>query len=201
MRNGLLLDTASYVWSRALALSYTLWVRPRFLMWGKGSRAMRPISITMGRAIEVGDRVMIREHAWLNAKVPTGKQGPSLVIGNGCYLGRFVHINSQESVVIEAYSLIADHVHISDEEHIFTDPSRPIMLQGARFKGRVLLKSGCWIGEGACILPGVVVGRNAIVGANAVVTKDVPDFTVVGGVPARVIRTLLPASMEGPGPS
>ena len=54
--------------------------------------------------------------------------------------------------------------------------------------GAVTINDGCWIGIGAVILPGVEIGRNAVVGANAVVTRNVPDFAVVGGVPARRIN-------------
>ena len=54
----------------------------------------------------------------------------------------------------------------------------------------VLIKEGAWIGAGATILPGVSVGKYAIVGACAVVTKDVPDYAVVVGTPARVVKTL-----------
>jgi acetyltransferase-like isoleucine patch superfamily enzyme len=60
------------------------------------------------------------------------------------------------------------------------------------FKGPVVIEDGVWIGEGACILPGVRIGRHAIVGANAVVTRDVPPYTIVGGVPARPLKTLPP---------
>ena len=52
------------------------------------------------------------------------------------------------------------------------------------------IKKGVWIGAGATIMPGVTVGKYAIVGAGAIVTKDVPDYSVVVGVPARVIKTL-----------
>ena len=52
---------------------------------------------------------------------------------------------------------------------------------------KVLIKKGAWIGAGAAILPGVTIGKGAIVGANAVVTRDVADFAIVAGVPARVI--------------
>ena len=54
----------------------------------------------------------------------------------------------------------------------------------------VVLKRNCWIGAGATILPGVTVGENAIVGAGAVVTKDVEPNTVVGGIPAKLIKRL-----------
>ena len=52
------------------------------------------------------------------------------------------------------------------------------------------IKRGAWIGAGASILPGVTVGEYAIVGAGAIVTKDVPDYSVVVGSPARVVKTL-----------
>ncbi len=84
--------------------------------------------------------------------------------------------------------MIADRVFISDADHLFVDKETPIKLQGDDFLGPVVLMEGCWIGIGAVILPGVTVGRNAIVAANAVVTRDVPDRVIVGGVPARLIR-------------
>ena len=86
--------------------------------------------------------------------------------------------------------LIADRVFISDADHNFSDRETPIRLQGDSFLGAVTLRDGCWIGIGAVILPGVTVGRNAVVAANAVVTDDVPDHAVVGGIPARVIRQI-----------
>ena len=52
------------------------------------------------------------------------------------------------------------------------------------------IKQNVWIGEKASIMPGVTIGKGAIVGANAVVTKDVPDFAVVGGNPAKIIKLL-----------
>lgn len=65
-----------------------------------------------------------------------------------------------------------------------------IRLQGDSFIGAVVLQEGCWIGVGAVILPGVTIGRNAVVAANAVVTHNVPDRAVVGGIPARIIKQL-----------
>ena len=55
-------------------------------------------------------------------------------------------------------------------------------------KGRITIQDNVWIGDNAVILSGVTIGEGAIVGANSVVTKDVPPFTVVGGVPARIIK-------------
>ena len=53
---------------------------------------------------------------------------------------------------------------------------------------KVVIKQNAWIGAGATLLPGVTIGKNSIVAAGAVVTKDVPDNTIVGGIPAQIIR-------------
>jgi carbonic anhydrase/acetyltransferase-like protein (isoleucine patch superfamily) len=183
-------EPLSDFWSKAITLAYTLRMKGRFRHWGKQSRIMPPLRVSYPSAIQVGDGVMIMDHGWFNVKDDRTDGRASLIIGDGTYIGWFVHINACQDVVIEANVLIADLVYISDEEHDFKDPNIPIKLQGSGFKGSVLLGSGCWIGAGVAILPGVVVGRNAVVGANAVVTRDVPDYTVVGGVPAKVIKRI-----------
>jgi acetyltransferase-like isoleucine patch superfamily enzyme len=113
---------------------------------------------------------------------------PSLRIGDGTYIGSFCQINAWESVTIEENVLIGDFVLITDCDHNFDNAEVPIMHQGDKFKGKVHIKSGAWIGRNAVIMPGVTIGHNAVVGANSVVTKDVLDNTVVGGVPARLIK-------------
>jgi acetyltransferase-like isoleucine patch superfamily enzyme len=83
--------------------------------------------------------------------------------------------------------VIADRVMLIDFDHGVVEVERPVRLQGI-YKRDVNVGSNCWIGYGACILRGVSVGDNAIIGTNAVVTKEVPENAVVGGVPARVLR-------------
>ena len=181
-------------WSRLVPWLYTYLMQCRFEYWGKGSRLHPPATLICPGVIRIGDGVVIKEHAWLNAWNRRADGRASLIIGDGCYIGRFAHINAWEDVVIEPHVLIADRVYISDADHYHDDPEVPIILQGVGFKGSVLICSGCWIGIGAAILPGVRVGKNAIVGANAVVTRDVPDNAVVGGVPAKIIAILKPNS-------
>jgi UDP-3-O-[3-hydroxymyristoyl] glucosamine N-acyltransferase len=170
---------------------YTILVRQQFAAWGKATRVRAPIRVVAPHLVCVGDQVTIGEHAWINAKDERGDGKPTLTIGDGTYIGRFVHINAWRQVVIEANVLIADRVFISDADHNYEDATIPIRLQGDRFKGHVLLKEGCWLGIGVVILPGVTIGKNAVVAANAVVTADVPDRVVVGGIPARVIKYLV----------
>jgi len=90
--------------------------------------------------------------------------------------------------------LIASKVYIADHSHGDTSLahlSLPPVCRPLFSKGKVIIEDDVWIGEGAAILPGVVIGRGAIIGTNAVVTKDVDPYTVVGGVPARIIKKLL----------
>jgi acetyltransferase-like isoleucine patch superfamily enzyme len=71
---------------------------------------------------------------------------------------------------------------------VYEDVSRPIKRQGLRDGRRIEIGRGAWVGVGAAIVGNVRVGENAVVGANAVVTQDVPDFTVVAGNPAQIVR-------------
>jgi acetyltransferase-like isoleucine patch superfamily enzyme len=108
--------------------------------------------------------------------------GAKTVLGQECTISAFQHISIGRECVI------ADRVMLIDFDHGVVDVERPIREQGI-YKRDVRVGHNVWIGYGACILRGVSVGNNAIIGTNSVVTSDVPDNAVVGGVPARVIRT------------
>ena len=183
-----LMDTNSDLLNRARRLLFSWAMRTRVGVWGDRSRISPPARIIGGDGVEIGERGTICEHAWLNTKGRRKDGKPALVISSGSYIGRFVQINAWHEVIIEQNVLIADRVYVSDSEHNFTDRQNPIRSQGESYKGAVRLRSGCWIGIGAVILPGVTVGRNSVVAANSVVREDVPDFTVVGGIPARILR-------------
>jgi acetyltransferase-like isoleucine patch superfamily enzyme len=184
------LGIAGSILLRGLQHLYTVYATGRFAACGRGSRIMFPATLVGPDLMTLGDQVVIREHAWFVARGSRSSARTPLVIGTGTYIGRFSQINAWRDVVIEEHVLIGDRVLITDADHNYTDPAVPIRLQGDAFKGSVCLRSGCWIGAGAVILPGVTIGRNAVVAANAVVTKDVADFTLVGGIPARVLRTI-----------
>jgi acetyltransferase-like isoleucine patch superfamily enzyme len=166
--------------------AYSRLIAHRLGTCGRGLQIGFPATIKNPASISVGDMVVIREHAWLNCEK---SDESTLSIGNRSYLGRFSHINASLSVVIEDDVLVADRVHITDLQHAHDDPSRAIIAQGLTDPDPVRIRSGSWLGVGAVIMPGVTIGRGAIVGANAVVTRDVADLEIVGGVPAAVIGT------------
>ena len=120
--------------------------------------------------------------------------GKNISIGNNITLRPFtqIHASSKEGgaqVTIEDDVLIAPDVFITTNNHNFANINKPIRLQGGTSKS-VLIKSGSWIARGATILPGITIGENAVVAAGSVVTKDVPSFCVVAGVPAKVIKKI-----------
>jgi acetyltransferase-like isoleucine patch superfamily enzyme len=173
---------------RILTCAYTLAMRKSFAAWGARSRLGRHARLVEPHLIHVGAGVALGERAWLNAKDERGDGAPTLRIGDNTSIGRLAQINAWRSVTIGRHVLIADRVFISDADHSYSDADTPILLQGDAFRGAVTLQDGCWIGIGAVILPGVTIGRNSIVAANAVVTHDVPERAVVGGIPAKIIK-------------
>lgn len=90
-------------------------------------------------------------------------------------------------IIIEDNILIGSGVHFYVDNHKFDSKDIPIIDQGYYPSKDIIIKEGSWIGANAIILPGVVVGKNSVVAAGSVVTKSVLDFTVVAGVPAKII--------------
>ena len=175
---------------RVVSRCYSLAMSRSFAAWRPRSRLGRRAKLVEPRLVHVGRDVILGEQAWLNAKDDRGDGRPTLLIGDGTYIGRFTQINAWRCVTIGSNVLIADRVFISDADHNYADTNTPVLLQGDSFVGPVILRDGCWIGIGAVVLAGVTIGRNAIVAANAVVTKNVPDGAVVGGIPAKIIKQL-----------
>ncbi len=104
-------------------------------------------------------------------------------------IGRNVFINSNLLAMARGGITIEDNVQIAANVQLISNNHDPYDLQVLTCKP-VLIRESAWIGAGATILPGVCVGRHAVVGAASVVTKDVPDYAVVVGSPAKVIKML-----------
>ncbi len=110
-------------------------------------------------------------------------------IGINISLGKHVFINHACSfldlggITIKDNTMIGPRVNIISENHPTEPRKRKTMIPGS-----VVLEENVWVGAGATILPGVHIGRNSVIAAGAVVNNDVPDNTVVAGVPAKVIK-------------
>lgn len=111
--------------------------------------------------------------------------GKHITIGKNVFINHACSFLDLGGITIEDDVLIGPRVNLTTENHP-VDPSKRKFLD----LKSITIKRGAWVGAGATILPGVTVGINSIVAAGAVVTKDVPDNTIVGGVPAKILKAI-----------
>jgi acetyltransferase-like isoleucine patch superfamily enzyme len=135
----------------------------------------RGATVSLGRWSWIGHGCKVRVH---EGELSIGAR---TVLGQECTISAFQHIS------IGRECIFADRVMIIDFDHGMVEVERPIREQGI-YKRDVEVGNNVWVGYGACILRGVSVGHNAVIGTSAVVTGDVPENAVVGGIPAKVIR-------------
>ena len=110
-------------------------------------------------------------------------------IGRDSLVGEYTVIRGQGGVQIGDRVYTSPFTQIIAVNHVFDDPNTPFVDQGITAEG-IIIEDDVWLGSGAVITDGVRVGRGAVVAAGAVVTQDVPPHTVVGGVPARPLRSI-----------
>lgn len=116
--------------------------------------------------------------------------GNRVTFGKGVFINHSAILSASGGIVFEDGVMVAPGVRIATINHDMNE-------RHTRYTyGRVLIKKNAWIGMNVTICPGVTIGAYAVVGAGAVVTKDVPDYAVVGGVPAKVIRYQDPAEQK-----
>lgn len=161
----------------------------RFILAKIGLRSCiySPLRIDGGKNIYIGNHVGIQYKTWLASEPLTGAKECKLVIEDGCAIGHFNHIYATKSIIIHKNVLTADKVYISDNLHGYEDISCPIIKQPIVQNAIVEIGEGSWLGENACVL-GARIGNHCVIGANSVVTKDIPDYCVAVGSPARVIK-------------
>lgn len=110
----------------------------------------------------------------------------SVELGNNSGLG--VNCRISGKTLIGNNVMMGPNVTIYTTNHAFDRTDIPMNLQGMTQQKPVTIEDDVWIGGGVTILPGVTISTGAVIGANAVVTKDVPEYAVVGGNPAKVIK-------------
>jgi acetyltransferase-like isoleucine patch superfamily enzyme len=163
----------------------------RFAAFGPGSLMAFPTGSVYGEGwIEIGDRTMIAEQVTICAGMAPGRDlgpDPLLRIGDRCVIGRGSHIVAHHSIEIGDDVFTGPYVYITDQNHSYADTEVPVGRQWPS-NAPVRIGAGSWLGTGAVILPGAIIGRNVVVAAGAVVRGKVADYAVVGGVPAKVIR-------------
>ncbi len=172
----------------------------RSLILGKGLVLRKPGRIVLGDNVAIDDYVMLDGCAEGNPSIRLGdntiiskgcviqaKTG-SLDIGKYCDIGAHTILTSVSGITLAPSVLIAGNCYIGGARYHLDDIERPIMTQGIYSRGPVTIGEGAWIGASATILDGVSIGRGCVVGAGSVVTTDIPDNSIVAGIPARVIK-------------
>ncbi len=107
-------------------------------------------------------------------------------------IGKHVRINEnvflQGSIQIGDYAMLAPNVSIYSKTHNYHDIHTPMVKSGESETKTVIIEEDVWIGINAVILPGITIGKGSIIGANAVVTKNVAPYSIMGGIPAKLLR-------------
>lgn len=134
-----------------------------------------------GDGIELGDQILVGRGTILSCTDGRIRMGSFLSIGPYCFFASKSHIDIGSNVSIGAGT------QVMAGGHSFSDPDTPVIHQERIHQG-VTIGDNVWIGSGAKILDGVTIGRDSIIGAGSVVGRDVPEWTVVLGNPARVIQ-------------
>ncbi|HEX2683801.1 MAG TPA: acyltransferase [Ferruginibacter sp.] len=161
--------------------------KARFRQLGTNSYIKSPLKIDGYENIEIGNNVNISYKTWLAALPLTGSKTCTLKIGEGSCIGNFNHIYATSRIELGKNVLTADKVYISDNLHSYENIEIPVLKQRIKQVGEVKIGDGTWLGENVCVI-GVTIGKQCVVGANAVVTKNIPDYSVAVGNPAKIIK-------------
>lgn len=168
------------------------WLQPQFKSCGCTTRFEKIGKLVGADRISIGESCYFAAGFYITSWDKGSKS--EIVIGNNCFLGGDNHITSINKVVIGDNFLSGKWVTITDNSHGDTNnkelmgihPSlRPVISKGA-----VVIGNNVWVGDKVTILPGVNIGDGAVIAANAVVVKDVPAYSVVAGVPAKIVKNL-----------
>lgn len=198
----------AFCWQQLLALIRGSRVllrgrHPRWMLRGKGVQFFNLAQIRWGRflklgdhvycsaistdGIALGDNVSIGAFSRLIVATTLDKPGRFIRIGNRVGLGEFAYLGGAGGLTIGDDCIIGQYFSCHPENHCFDRLEVPIRLQGVERKA-ITIGRNCWIGSKVTILSGVSIGEGSVVAAGAVVTHSFPPNSVIGGVPARLLR-------------
>jgi acetyltransferase-like isoleucine patch superfamily enzyme len=135
--------------------------------------------------LEIGAQTLLEPHVWL-----TAPGSARIRIGSGTFLNVGVMIAALELVEVGDHCMLANGCFVTDSNHRFDDPDRPVPWQGFSTKGPTRIGDNVWCGVNVVVGSGVRIGERSVIGANSVVTSDIPPFSVAAGAPAKVLRAI-----------
>jgi len=177
---------------------------PKWLLPGRGVRYYNLSQIRWGRFVKLDDHVYLSAMgtggielgnntgigAYSRLVVCTDFQHPGgfIRIGNNVGIGEFAYLGGAGGLTIGNDCIVGQYFSCHPENHVYNNPVMPIRLQGVTRKG-IVIGNNCWIGSKVSILDGVTLGEGCVVAAGSVVTRSFGPNSVIGGVPARLIKT------------
>jgi acetyltransferase-like isoleucine patch superfamily enzyme len=171
----------SLPWNRA-RIHWEFARRGAFVRWPLHGNVLEALG--EGR-LEIGAHVLLEPGVWI-----TAPDRARVLIGGGTFLNQGVMIAATELVEIGEHCMLANGCLVTDADHRFDDPDRPVPWQGFTSKGPTRLGANVWCGANVVVTSGVTIGERCVIGANSVVTHDIPAFSVAAGAPAEVLRRI-----------
>jgi acetyltransferase-like isoleucine patch superfamily enzyme len=169
----------SLPWNRA-RIHWELMRRQAFARWPLHGNVLE--ALREGR-LEIGPQTLFEPGVWITAP------GSARVrIGEGTFLNLCVMVAAVELVEIGSHCMLANGCFVTDGNHRFDDPDRPVTWQGFTTKGPTRIGDNVWCGANVVITSGVTIGERSVIGANSVVTGDIPAFSIAAGAPAKVLK-------------
>ena len=143
------------------------------------------VKIVNRGGVILGDNVKVRPSSGLYTNSKS-----KIVMGNNVEVGNHSTIAAHHKVIIENDVLTGPHVFIADYNHEYRDVDKPVWEQGefAQENSHIIIGEGSWLGTNVVVVGKVHIGKHCVIGANSVVTKDIPDYSVAVGIPAKVIK-------------
>lgn len=160
----------------------------KFEKFGHDSVLYHPLCIRGRENIYIGNHTTILNGVRMQVYNDlTGKQS-KIKIGDNCYIGYNNTFLAGGNITLEDGVLMASNILISSENHSI-DPESPDYYMNQKLScAPIIVGEGTWIGEKVSILSGVTIGKKCVIGAGSIVTKDIPDFSIAVGSPAKVIK-------------
>jgi acetyltransferase-like isoleucine patch superfamily enzyme len=156
--------------------------REAFVRWPVHGNVLE--ALDEGR-LEIGAGTLFEPGVWI-----TAPDRAHIRIGEGTFLNLGVMVAAVELVEIGDHCMFANGCFVTDGNHRFDDPSRPVTWQGFSSKGPTRVGDNVWCGANVVITSGVTVGERCVIGANSVVTEDIPPYSIAAGAPARVLKNV-----------
>ena len=193
------------VWSIIRGLKVLLFLKnPKGMLLGKGVTFFNISKIHYGKflrlgnqvyvsalsknGIQFGDNVSIGAFSRVIVSTSLNEIGDKISIGNNVGIGEFAYLGGAGSLEIGDECIIGQYLSCHPENHNYQDTTISIRHQGVTRKG-IKIGRNCWIGSKVTILDGVEIGNGSIIAAGSVVTKSFPENSIIGGVPAKLLKT------------